>query len=374
MRKILFVTRPIAPPWDEASKNFAYQLAKTLGENSEFEIHLLTHGLVSDLPKKIIQEQIYSHSQNDFGLSQKIRLFWFIFLNAHNFNIIHFLFTPTKTNTFLMKIATIFSKAKTIQTIPTLRQDLFPIQDLHSFMFADMVTTYSQHAKDILKNLGIKHVEKIYPGVDLRNYRKKPRDPGLVLKYNLSANDFVINFSGEYTRLGAMDDVVESFIRVSKKIPTVKLSLSVRVKNENDAKKKKEIIEKLEAENILSKVIFHDDGNYNMADIYNLCDISIFPVRNMKGKFDVPLVVVEAMACEKPVIVSDIPILKEFANEANSVTIRQGDIDQLAWQIIDLYENKTTREQIGIQARQYVERNFSIIDAAQKYSEIYRTI
>ena len=29
-KKILFVSRPIAPPWDEASKNFAYNLAKEI--------------------------------------------------------------------------------------------------------------------------------------------------------------------------------------------------------------------------------------------------------------------------------------------------------------------------------------------------------
>ena len=48
----------------------------------------------------------------------------------------------------------------------------------------------------------------------------------------------------------------------------------------------------------------------------------------MHGKFDVPLVVIEAMASEKPIIISDLPIFNEFANEQNSVKIESGNMDQ----------------------------------------------
>ena len=49
MKRILLLTRPICPPWDEGSKNFAYTLAKYAGD---FEIHLLTCGKVDDLAGK----------------------------------------------------------------------------------------------------------------------------------------------------------------------------------------------------------------------------------------------------------------------------------------------------------------------------------
>ena len=39
--------------------------------------------------------------------------------------------------------------------------------------------------------------------------------------------------------------------------------------------------------------VFSDDGQYLMPAVYNLCDISLFPVSDMKGKFDVPLAVIE---------------------------------------------------------------------------------
>lgn len=401
MKKVLLVTRPIAPPWDEASKNFAFTLAKDLSSEEKFELHLMTNGVVSELPKNIVQEKIYTHSQNDFGFFQKLRLFWFLILNAYKFDILHLLFTPTKLNIWIIKIilniSTLISslrgslrakqtlsnnneialsrtprndnknkKTKSIQTVATLREDLFSDEEIKNLMFGDLIITYSDYAKNKLEKLGIKNVKRIYPGIDLEKY-KPSENPQ-------PNNDFVINFAGEYTRLGAMDDVVDSFIEVSKKIPEAKLSMAVRVKNEKDAAKKKEMIEKLKENNVLEKVDFYDDGKFNMADVYNLCDVSLFPVQNMHGKFDVPLVVVEAMACAKPVIVSDIPILEEFCDKENSVKIQAGNVQQLVQAILDLYTNKEKRTRLGTYARTYVEKNFNIKNVSQQYAEVYEEI
>ncbi len=373
-KKILLVTRPIAPPWDEASKNFAYSLAKGLQSNHDFEFHLMTKGFVSQLPTEIIQEQIYTHSQNDFDFSQKMRLFWFLLWNAHAFDIIHLLFTPTKLNTFFIKIILTFFKAKTIQTVATLREDMFSPEEIKNLMFADLIITYSDYAKNKLRSLGVENVERIYPGIDLEIYQAKEKNQDLLDKYNFSTNDFIINFAGEYTRLGAMDDMIEAFVKVSAKIPNAKLSLAVRVKNEKDAQKKKEVVEKLQKNNLLEKVSFHDDGKFNMTDIYNLADISVFPVQNMYGKFDVPLVVIEAMACEKPVIISNIPILQEFSNENNSVQVEAGNQAQLVNAILALFNNPEKRKNLSTSAHAYVQQNFDIKNVSDQYARAYRDI
>jgi glycosyltransferase involved in cell wall biosynthesis len=190
---------------------------------------------------------------------------------------------------------------------------------------------------------------------------------------NFKKDDFIINFTGEYVRLGAMDTVIDSFIQVSKEIPQARLSLAVRVKNEKDARKKEEVIERLKKENILEKVSFHDSGVYKMSDIYNLSDISIFPVSDMKGKFDVPLAVIEAMACAKPMILSDLPILKEFSNENNSISIKKDSSQDLTKAILDLYQDEKKRNILGANALKYAHENFNIHQAAQKYLELYQS-
>lgn len=368
MKKILLVTRPICPPWDEASKNFAYYLARNM---KDFEIHILTNGVLPELPENIVQENIYS--SNDFELSQKIKLFKFLRKNRNGFDIIHYLFTPTKLTSFLIKTF-VKNKAKTIQTIATLREDLYSDSDLKKMIFADKIITYSDYSKNKLYSLGFDNAARIYPGIDVELFSPAPKKTELLKQFGFAENDFMINFSGEYTRLGAIDDVIEAFIEASKETSDIKLSLSVRIKNEKDCEKKKEVMEKLKSANALDRVSFQDDGSYGMQDIFNLSDVSLFPVRNMKGKFDVPLAVLEAMACEKPVIISDIPILQEFANEGNSVRIEAGNVKQLSDKILDIYRNRKDYMEIGKNARRYVLNNFDIRKVAEKYREVYEKL
>lgn len=374
MKKILFVSRPIAPPWDEASKNFAYNLSReTALLDGESEIHIMTKGNLENMPKNVVCENIYTKSEKDFSTDQKIRSLLFQLRKRNSFDIVQYFFTPARASSAMIKTV-LKGKSKKIQTIATLREDLRSDEEIKSLMFGDVITTYSEYAKNKLNSLGFTNVVKIYPGIDLEDYSPREKDKKLLSEYGFKKDDFIISFAGEYIRLGAMDTVMDGFIEVAKKVPTAKLSLAVRVKNEKDAKKKEEVIERLKKENLLEKVSFHDNWRGKMSDLYNLCDVSIFPIQNMHGKFDVPLVLVEAMACEKPVIISNIPILKEFSDSNNSIEVEKENPKQLAEKIIDLYNNPEKAKELGKRARKFAEENFDIKKSAEKYYEIYKSL
>lgn len=368
MKKVLLVTRPIAPPWDEASKNFAYFLAKNLKGS---QINLMTKGFLSELPSSVKQHSIYTTSEiADFNLEQKLRSLYFQFKTRGKFDINHYFFTPTRLNSFLIKNFLAAKKTKTAQTIATLREDLWSDDDIKKLLFGDLIITYSDYAKHKLSSLGFKNVERIYPGIDVEKYSPAPKDQETMRLFGLSENDFIIAHQGEYVRLGATDEIVAALPELFERIPNAKFIFANRVKNEKDARKKEEVIAILREKNILDRVIFTDTFS-DMPKLYNLADIVVFPVRNMNGKFDVPLVVIEAMACEKPVIISDLPILQEFSNENNSVMIRTGDFKQFVEANVELFKDKTRRESIGKAARKYAKENFDINSVAAKYEKLY---
>ncbi|MFC1638298.1 glycosyltransferase family 4 protein [Patescibacteria group bacterium] len=374
MKKILFVSRPIAPPWDEASKNFAYNLSKeTALLEKDHEIHIMTKGKLENMPKNVICDNVYTKSEKDFSTDQKIRSLFFQTKKRSSFDIIQYFFTPAKASSFLIKNL-LKGKSKTIQTIATLREDLLSDKEIKSMMFGDVITTYSEYAKNKLNSLGFNNVVKIYPGIDLEDYSPREKDEKLLSESGFKKDDFIISFAGEYIRLGAMDTVIDGFIEVAKQIPSARLSLAVRVKNEKDTKKKEEVIKQLENEDILEKVSFHDNWRGKMSDLYNLCDVSIFPIQNMHGKFDVPLVLVEAMACEKPVIISDIPILKEFSDSNNSIEVEKENPKQLAKKLIELYNNPGKAKELGKRAGRFAQENFDIKKSAEKYNKIYKSL
>jgi glycosyltransferase involved in cell wall biosynthesis len=369
-KKILLVTRPIAPPWDEASKNFAFNLAKNITDQ---EIYLLTNGLIDDFPQHIRQKPIYT--SNAFSYIQKLRLIKHLRKMRNDFDILHYVFTPTKQNAFLIKnlLNCKMNKcARTIQSIATLREDLYSDKDLRNLIFGDLVVTYSDYAKNKLNLLGFNNVKRVYPGIDLAYFKPGPKDEKSATNYRLKTTDFIVTYPGEYTRLGATDDITSMLLRYADvfKQNSIKLIFACRLKNNDDIKKKEEVIEKLKKNNCLDQVIFIDTFS-DMATLYNLSDAIIFPVRDMKGKFDIPLVLIEAMASEKPVIISDLPIFHEFATTDNSVKIKSGDVGQLKDAIINLWQNKPLAEKIGKNSRKFVQDHFDIKKIAEIYREIY---
>lgn len=377
-KKILLITRPIAPPWDEASKNFAYNLAMNL---PDFEFGLLTNGILENLPENIVQYPIYtSNKLNNF---QRVRLLKLIQIKDR-FDVLHIMLTPNKLNSFCFKNFIVGKKHKTIQTIATLREDFLQDGDYKKILFADKIITYSKYAENKLNDLGFNNakpctepssgtrVKQIYPGIDLDYYSPAPKDEELLKKYELKADDFVVTFPGEYTRLGAIDDISDMIFRYLNifRQNSIKFILACRLKNSADILKKEEIMERIKSCGAANTVIFINTFS-EMPKLYNLSDIIIFPVREMHGKFDVPLAAIEPMACEKPVIVSDLPILSEFAKPEHSVIIKRGNIEQLKNAILDLRNNPEKRMFFGKNARKFVAENFDIKKAAQNYKEIY---
>lgn len=367
MKKILLITRPIAPPWDEASKNFAYFLAK---ETKDFEFHVLTPGYVKDLENHIFQEPIYSSTHLDW--KQRLKLFKLIF-KMRQFEIAHFMLTPNKLNTWAFKAFLTNRRTKTMQTIATLREDLFSDQTLKKLMFADLIVTYSDYAKNKLHALGVRNVGRIYPGIDLQKYAPTEKNLQTMQLLGICHNDFIISYPGEYTRLGATDDLVNTLPDLFAKIPNAKFMFACRIKNEKDAAKKTEIEQILLKKGLQQRVIFTDTFT-DMPKLYNISDIVAFPVRDMKGKFDVPLAVIEAMACEKPVIISDLPILQEFTNSENAAIVKTGDMQEFVSICVDLWQNKTKRENIGKLARKYTQENFDIQHVVTQYQAAYKSL
>ena len=83
---------------------------------------------------------------------------------------------------------------------------------MKKIIHADFIITYSDYAKEKLEKMGFKNIKRIYPGIDIEKYSPAPKNPELMKKFETSEDDFVINYTGEYVRLGDMDDIVDTFI------------------------------------------------------------------------------------------------------------------------------------------------------------------
>lgn len=374
MKKVLLATRPIQPPWDEASKNFAYFLGKTV-VGHELTLLGTKDTTLPELPSSSHLEPLYRSAHFDWRA--KADLFSYLRSKRSSFDITHYLFTPTRLNTGVIRAFARPTRGKTVQTVATLRTDLYSSATLKKLLFADQITVYTDATKEKLRLMGITNVERIYPGIDLEKYQPRVKSQAVLDEYQLTPDDFLVVYPGEYTRLGATDFLVETLIRhftgpIAE--PFVFL-FACRIKNEADRLKREEVREAFRQAGCLDRVRFEENhATTDMAAIYNTADVIAFPVGDLKGKFDVPLIIIEAYASGKPVILSDLEAFREFSNDQISATIPRLQSEPLINKILYLKHNSAVRSEIGRAARAFALEHFDLRETAKRYAALYASL
>jgi len=379
-KRILFYTRPIVPPWDEASKNLAFDIASNLNKK-KFKAILLTsrkNSFNQKLKKNwpwINPEEIYSSPEVNLNLKNKIKLLKRLFRIKLKEDLIHFLFTPRSLTSLLIRLRLKFSRVKTIQTVATISKKNFQKPEkLKKILFADRVIVQSKNTFNKIKKIGFENAKLIYPGINLDKYRPTKKDPGLLRKLKIKKQEFILLYTGEYVRLKAIDDIIEACQSLWEKNKKIKLILACRIKSKKDEKKKKRITKKLRTEGLQGNVIFIDTFD-EMEKLYNISDLNVFPAREMAGKFDLPLTLIESMACGKPIVVSKLKNLKELVGKnSRGLLVETGNPKDLAEKISILKSDKKMYNEMTRRSVEFIKNNFDIKKKTKEYEEIYKNL
>ncbi len=90
-----------------------------------------------------------------------------------------------------------------------------------------------------------------------------------------------------------------------------------------------------------------------------------------------PMALLEAMACRRPVVVSDLPVLKEMVGEGEDrrgLVVPVGDVQALARALSSLEANPREAEGMGQRGKELVERQFGWGRIADATVEVYREV
>lgn len=86
-----------------------------------------------------------------------------------------------------------------------------------------------------------------------------------------------------------------------------------------------------------------------------------------------PYVILEAMACGKPVIASEVGGIPELIqNRVNGILVPAGSVSSLAGSIIEVLNDRKLQERLGINARKYIEDQYAPDGVLQKTLDVYK--
>ena len=309
-------------------------------------------------------------------LSGMLHLFWLH--RRHRFDLIHtFWLLP---NGF---IGAVVSKLCNVPLMVALRgSDIFISKQ--NFIFrgmarwtlkqATMVTSVTPAFFPDLENFGVpKEKRRLIPNGSHPSLFPVPLSSHLsVLRQQLSIpeRDLIVFALGRIVLKKGFDLLIQTLPLVQEKIPNVTVIIGG---DGTDLERLKTLAKAL---NVSESIRF--PGTINRTDVpayFHLCDIFTLPaVFDPKGNVDgCPNVILEAMACGKPVVasgISGIPVVVKGGE--TGILVEEKNVTQLAEALVALLTDKPKREQFGEAGQQRILNELTWDKVIEQIKDVYQ--
>ena len=241
---------------------------------------------------------------------------------------------------------------------------------------ADTVSFLSMdHGRSsLLKNLINKNPGKFIEtanGVDAKKFRCLPEreTEQLRKKMGIAGDERIIMFCGGLDRahyFKGVDNLLRAFQRINSEYKSVKLLIVGGGDLKNHYQ---DLAIKLGLEN---KVIFSGEfGHNDLPYFYNICDVFVLPSIHSES---FGIVLIEAMACGKPVVASNLPgVRATFTDKKHGFLVEPGNIADLAEKITIILNNNDLAGKMGENGRKFIKEKYTWENIAKKINEAARS-
>lgn len=369
--RVLYVSKPVEPPWHDGSKNLVRDLAEHV---PDIEPTVMTAGGAAGLVERVQCEPVYAHGARGRyapKLRENARVLRRL-LGAPREELWHFVFAPNPASSTAAKVAIgaqkLRSRARRPKVVQTVASTPKELVGVGSLLFGDVVVAQSQdtHAKLLRHGVAPELLRVIPPCA------RAPEPPSA---------ERVAALRASFPQLGARYVVYPGDLEVSTGARTVLAAVSGLVSLGFDVvfacraktARAKECQDALQAdlpEGLADRVHFAG----TVADLPALLAPAfavVFPVDDLYGKVDLPLVLLESLALGVPLIVARGGPLAEIQA---ALTVRPTESHALVDEIAKLARNESQRTELIEQGRTEYRARFSPEVVGRAYGELYRTL
>jgi len=236
----------------------------------------------------------------------------------------------------------------------------------HSDIIIATTKSYAIHSRQLRKYL---YKVRVVPnGVDIKRFHPKLDKNKIRKKYNISEDGKVVLFVGNLEAYKGCEYLLSAFSIVAKEINEAYLILVGKGSLES---RLKEVAMKLDVKN---KVFFagyvRDD---ELPYYYAACDVFVLPSISEYEGFGI--VQLEAMACGKPVIATNIPGVREVdAKELATIHVPPKDKRALTEALLMILRDEKLATKMGSNGRKLVEEFYSWSKIARIILQLYEEV
>lgn len=367
MRRVLFVSKPVEPPWNDGSKNLVRDLAEHFART---QATVLNSDGGTSLATKVRSEPVYQNAGGfSPALSANVRVLRRL-LSGDPHDAWHVVAAPHRVSTLTLQGAVASWrlrgwKGKVVQTVASMPQD---VEQAPSLLFGDRVVVLTEWSRARLLGLGVsgERLRVIPPCArPLRAVTEEERR-GFRRTHGLGEGPVVL-YPGDYEVSRGAKTFAEAIASILHAAPSTRFVFACRTKTP----KAEDIAARLRADfraNGLSDKVLLLGNVADMAVVLSASDLVVFPVEDLSAKVDVPLVLLEASAMGKPLVLASGGPLEALTAARFVVPC---DAEALGNTVIRLLREEGTMQVVGNALRRQYEERFSPGKVAPAYEALY---
>ena len=201
-------------------------------------------------------------------------------------------------------------------------------------------------------------------GIDER-FVPHGKNAGLMEHLGIGHDEVVILFVGGFEYFKGID-------RLIRCVPSLRGNIKVVIAGDGSLRQS---YEKLARDlGVSGKIRFPGMlGDQDIVDYYNLCDIFVLPSLDRTEAFGI--VLIEAMACEKPVVTSDLPGVRTVVDEGvTGLLAEPGNTADIADKLQVLIDSGDKRKQFGQKGRDKVLQKYLWQKVGEQLHNVYEEL
>jgi glycosyltransferase involved in cell wall biosynthesis len=347
MSDILLVSKPIAPPWTDGSKNLVRDLARAMTRH--VPIVLGPKGGSFSLARGRV-EPVYGGGREGFALgsSGALRVAARLASGARA-DLWHFFFAPNRRSSAAARSLAKLRRTRTVQTAASAPQ---ADEDLRSVLFGDRIVALSRRTERRFLEAGLTkaRVRRIPPAVaplEVADAAARARARALL---GLPSSAPIVVFPGDLEHGRGASLTLDAFATLPRTLDAM-LVIASRQKTPRAAEAERSLRDRAERLGLGAAVRWIGETPHIHA-LLAAADVVALPAEDLVAKVDLPLVLIEAMWLGRPVVVAEGSSAADLAegDGAELCSLTPEAVGAAIGQLLDDAEHAQRRSEAGQRA------------------------
>jgi len=368
MAEVLFVSKPVAPPWNDSSKNLVRDIAGHLQRHSP--VLMGRAGQANPIDQGRVESVYGAASSTSFAPSalENLRVMRQLLLGRST-DIWHFFFAPNPRSSAAGRLAAAVRRAATVHTVCSVPAEG---ADVKGLLFADATVALSRSAYERFRREGASEsaLRVIPPSVPLLAVPSSLERAQLRNKHGLPEAASIWIYPGDLEFGGGAEIALQGFAAWNRSDSM--LLMACRRKTPRADEALSELRAKAKQWGIEKRVVWLGETK-QIGELLALSDFVVLVNRTSYAKMDYPLAALESMCLARPVLLGKGTPSAELADGGGAVAVDTSG-EALAEAIERLSADGASMRAIGRRAHAQVTSKFAPQVVAEAYERLYKEL